>query len=385
MRYFLLAGEASGDNLGAMLITEIQRLDPDAEFAFWGGDAMHAATGAEPLQHLRDLAFMGFAQVVANLPTILRLMRKAKRELLAFKPDVLIPIDYPGFNLRLSKFAKQHGIRVNYYVSPQIWAWRQGRVHKVMAATDRVMCILPFEQAFYARFGYRVDYTGNPLPRRIDSYNGSGALSVETWKGRETSDSPLIALLPGSRKQEVDALLSVMLAACTQLQEQHPTLKPVVAAASTLSDEVLRELSQKHGIAWVRDSYALLSRAEVACVASGTATLETALFGVPQVVCYRAGAVSVALARRLIKVPYIALVNLILDRAAVVELIQEDCTAGRIASELAALLKGPARQRQLAAYEELRAKLQPYRASQAAAQLIVEDAGMREASGTLAF
>ena len=374
MRYFLVAGEASGDNLGALLVDEIRALDPAAEFAFWGGDGLAAATGVAPRQHLRDLAFMGFAEVVANLPTILRLMRRAKADVAAYAPDVLVCIDYPGFNLRLGKWAKARGIRVDFYVSPQIWAWRRGRVHKVIASTHRVLTILPFEAAFYASYGYEVSYTGHPLPKRIDHYTAAPELRVRDAAGARTVAGPVLALLPGSRQQEVRALLPVMLAAAEALLAGGIDVTPVVAAAPTLSDDTLLRLSRKHGVCWSRSSYAVLAHARLACVASGTATLETALFGVPQVVCYRAGAVSVALARHLIKVPYIALVNLILDGPVVPELIQDALTPEALAAELRELAEGDARAEQLGAYEMLRAELAPYEAARAAAELVVADA-----------
>ena len=387
MRYFLLAGEASGDNLGAELIPEIRRLDPTAEFAFWGGDGMQVATGGlSPKQHLRELAFMGFVEVVANLRTILGFVRRAKADIEAFAPDVLVCIDYPGFNLRVAKWAKARGMRVDFYVSPQIWAWRRSRVHKIVRAIDRVLCVLPFERDFYAGYGYEVDYVGHPLPQRVDRHPKPDQLDIVDPGGALADSGPILALLPGSRRQEVRALLDVMTAGVAGFAErrlhQQPAAPPyrvVIAAAPVLGDGFLEEVCTRYGVGYVRSAYDLLSVADLACVTSGSATLETALFGVPQVVCYRGSAISVAIARRLVKVDYIALPNLILGEAVVPELVQGEANAEAIAAALLALSEGPARGRALRGYERLRSALEPYEAAAAAASLIVADAGAREA------
>ncbi len=420
MRYFLLAGEASGDNLGGLLITEIQRLDPSAEFAFWGGDVMASAARLSPKQHIRALAFMGFVEVLANLRTILKLMSQAKRDVAAFAPDVLVCIDYPGFNLRLARWAKTQGIWVDFFVSPQIWAWRPSRVHGIMRAVDRVLCILPFEPDFYKTYGYEVAYVGHPLPRRVDQHPRPDALVLAPSREVLPKGVKVLALLPGSRTQEVRALLPLMLEAASTFvktanetaantAERHKSQaeidsaaanhseqtnfesatttpsKPssaspsnpgswriVIAAAPTLSDAELATWIERYpGLSYVRSAYDLLSIADLACVASGSATLETALFAVPQVVCYRGNALSVALARRLVQVKYIALPNLILDQALVPELIQADLTAPRLTAELRSLQSGPARERVVEAYQLLRHKLQPYEAATKAAELIV--------------
>ena len=382
MRYFLLAGEASGDNLGAGLITEIRRLDPGAELAYWGGDHMRAAAGGlAPKQHLDALAFMGFVEVVANLRTLLGLLARAKRDVAAFAPDVLVCIDYPGFNLRLARWAKARGLRVDFYVSPQIWAWRRGRVHGIAAATDRILCILPFERDFYAGYGYAVDYVGHPLPKRVDDHARPERLRIVDPGGALAAEGPLLAVLPGSRRQEVRAMLAVMMAGVRGFAERRrrrtPGSRPyrvVLAAAPVLSDAFLEEVCREHGVGYVRSAYDLLSAAELACVTSGSATLETALFGVPQVVCYRGSALSVAIARRVVRVDYIALPNLILGEAVVPELIQGALTPEALAGALAALSEGPARERATRGYERLRAALAPYDAAAVAAGLVVEDA-----------
>ncbi|MFK8054983.1 MAG: lipid-A-disaccharide synthase [Saprospiraceae bacterium] len=380
MRYFILAGEASGDNLGALLMERMRDFDSEAEFGFWGGDAMtevaqQTQPGILPGRHIKELAFMGFAEVVANLPTILGFIKQAKKDVAKFNPDVLICIDYPGFNLRMSKWAKARNIRVEFYVSPQIWAWRQSRVHKIMRDTDRVICILPFEQGFYKSYGYDVAYTGNPLPKRIDEHVAPEKLVVQSLSGEQVVEHKVLALLPGSRVQEVSKHLPIMLEALQVLRKRNPELadlQPVIAAAPVLSDEQLTAFAKTYDVTWVRNSYDLLSHATMACVASGTATLETALFGVPQVVCYKGSSLSVMLARKLIKVDYIALANLICDAPVVPELIQEDFTAEKLADHLLKLYAGKARTEQENGYTELRTRLLPYDATEAAAKLIFE-------------
>lgn len=408
MRYFLVAGEASGDNLGGLLIAEIIRLDPAAEFAFWGGDNMTQASRLSPKQHISALAFMGFVEVIANLRTITRLLAQAKRDVIAFAPDALICIDYPGFNLRLAKWAKARGTWVEFYVSPQIWAWRQNRVHKIVRDTSRVLCLLPFERGFYASYGYEVAYTGHPLPKRVDQHPNPGQLRVlglptGGFGGSRPAPTPLrqtlnappthrktLALLPGSREQEVKALLPVMLDAAQRFAERRlrdhaKHWQIVIAAAPVITDAHLATALARPSTSnaqllppgFVRSAYDLLSVASLACVASGSATLEAALFGVPEVVCYRGSRISVAIARQLVKVKYIALPNLILDASVVPELIQGEVTAARISEELHDLL-APAREKSvLHAYESLRAALEPYDAARAAATLIVESARQR--------
>ena len=378
MRYFLVAGEASGDNLGSGLIDAIRARDPAPVFAFWGGDGMTAAAGLSPKQHLRDLAFMGFVEVVANLRTIRRLERDVREDVLGFAPDSLVLIDYPGFNLRLAGWAKARGIRVEFFVSPQIWAWRPSRVHRIMASVDRLLCILPFEPEFYAGYGYDVTYVGHPLPRRVDRHPRPRQLELRgTDRPHDPGTDRVLALLPGSRTQEIRALLTVMLAGAERFCGSAPPderWRIVIAAAAVLPDADLVALAERHGVAWVRSAYDLLSHAGLACVASGSATLETALFDVPQVVCYRGNAVSVAIARRLVRVEYIALPNLILDEPVVPELIQRELTPPTLAGQLLALRAGPPRARIRAAYARLRERLAPYHATARAAGYIVASA-----------
>ena len=382
MRYFLLAGEASGDNLGALLATGIRERDPDAEFAFWGGEALAAATGLPPKRHLRELAFMGFVEVAANLRTIRGLERAAREDVAAFAPDALVLVDYPGFNLRLGRWARRRGIRVEFYVSPQIWAWRRRRVHRVVRSFDRLLCILPFEPGFYASFGYDaaagydIRYTGHPLPRRVDGHEPPPRLIVSVAGGtREIGPGErVVALLPGSRRQEVARMIPLMAAAVGELRARGVACVPVVGAAPVLAEADLRQLGVDHNLGWTRATYDLLAHAHVACVASGTATLETALFGVPQVVCYRGSTVSVAIARRLVDVEHIALANVILGREVIPELIQGEATPQEVARVLGSLWDGPRREAQRAGYHELRERLLPYAAAESAAAAIVDAA-----------
>ena len=379
MRYFFLAGEASGDNLGSELMRELKRLDAEASFAFWGGDAMAAEVGLSPKQHIRSLAFMGFVQVLKNLPTIYKLFSVAKADILSFRPDVLICIDYPGFNLRMARWAKSQGIRVEFYVSPQIWAWRESRVHKVIASVDRLLCILPFEPDFYRRFGYEVSYTGHPLPARVDAYPRETQIIL---KGAANSSEPfsgnILALLPGSREQEIKVLLPTMLEAADAFFKGLPAdealnWRMVIAAAPSLSDSQLEILCAKwKALRYHRSSYAVLAKARIAAVASGSATLETALFGVPEVVCYKSDGLSVALARKLIKVPYIALPNLILDRPLLPELIQKEFNSAKLIQTLGEINKPQVQQKMTAGFSELRDLLKPYDAAAQAASAIYD-------------
>ena len=361
LRYYIIAGEASGDLHGGNLIRELVKLDPVADVRAWGGDKMEAA-GATLVKHYRDLAFMGFVEVVKHLPTILRNLRFCKEDILAFKPDVLVLIDYPGFNLRIAGWAKEKGIKVCYYISPQVWAWKEGRVRKIRKIVDTMLVILPFEVPFYERWRYGVEFVGHPLVdvvREEESKPAPAALS----------DKPILAILPGSRAMEIRQKLPVMLAAAKQFTD----CQAVVAGAPAQADSLYEELMQGSNAILLRNqTYDLLRQARAACVTSGTATLETALFGVPQVVCYRGNPVSYQLARRFIKVKYISLVNLILDKPAVPELIQHGLTEATLAAAVRPLLEGgAAREEMLDHYRVLRNRLGEGGASQRAAAAVV--------------
>ena len=335
MQYYLIAGEASGDLHGSNLIKEIHKRDNHARIRCWGGDKMQAA-GATLVKHYRDLAFMGFIEVVMNLRTILRNISYCKKDILENKPDVLVLIDYPGFNLRIAKWAKQQGIKVVYYISPQVWAWKENRVKDIKRDVDKMLCILPFEKDFYKKWNFETAYVGHPLVEVVDNWE----VKVQNF-----SDKPVIALLPGSRKQEILKKLPVML----EVSQAFPEYLFVVAKAPGTDDAFYADLLQPYSnVASVRDlTYDLLKQAKAALVTSGTATLETALFGVPEVVCYKGSPISYAIAKRLIKVKYISLVNLIMDKEVVKELIQDEMNVPSLTRELKSLLTNPARQQQL--------------------------------------
>jgi lipid-A-disaccharide synthase len=387
MRYYIIAGEASGDLHGSNLIREIRKTDPEAEIRCWGGDMMQEA-GAALVKHYKDLAFMGFVEVVRHLGTILRNMRFCKKDIQAFKPEVLVLIDYPGFNIPIAEFAKQKGYKTVYYISPQVWAWKEGRVRTLKKVVDKMLVILPFEKEFYRKWNYPVEYVGHPLTEvladwRIGSlaHSNSAKTNAEypetqtNWvnsKKNLESDltqsanelmsnelmpiplqrTRLIALLPGSRKQEVKIKLPVML----EVSRYFPELQFVVAQAPSLDDEFIRQFTMDYPNVevWKGKTYDLLSRSEAALVTSGTATLETALIGVPEVVCYKGSAISYEIAKRVIRVKYISLVNLIMDREVVKELIQYDMTAENIRVELNRILTDEqVRARLKLDYEEL--------------------------------
>jgi len=335
MKYYIISGEASGDLHGSRLIQAIRTKDPKAIIRAWGGDKMEQA-GATVVKHYRDLAFMGFAEVIANLPTILRNMRFCKQDIAAFHPDAVILIDYPGFNIPIAKFAKAHRYSVIYYISPQLWAWKEGRVHTLKRVVDRMLVILPFEPSFYAKWGMKVDYVGHPLIEHIQEFRSHHQPSSIRSQWGIAPDKNVIAILPGSRKQEISAMLPIMMDAAAQ----HPEETFYVAQAPGIEDAfITRFTAAYHNVKVFKDkTYELLCIAQAAWVTSGTATLETALFNVPLVVCYKGSPLSYAIAKRVIKVKYISLVNLILDRPVVPELIQDQLTANRLSEELHCML-----------------------------------------------
>ena len=367
MRYYIIAGEASGDLHGSGLVRELRVADPKAEFRAWGGDKMEAA-GAPLVKHYRDLAFMGFVEVIKHLGTILKNIRFAKEDILAFRPDVLILIDYPGFNMRIAKWAKVQGIRVVYYISPQIWAWKEGRAKAIKRDVDQMLVILPFEVDFYKKWGLEVEYVGHPLVEVIAAIRER---AVPATLG--TTGKPLIALLPGSREQEIRMKLPIMLSVVNRF----PHYEFAVAMAPSQPESLYRELAGSIPVALVAgQTYELLRQSRAALVTSGTATLETALFGVPQIVCYKGHPASYWLAKKLIKVKYISLVNLILDRSVVPELIQEDLNTEKLTEGLKALLpeESAARRQMQQDYAELWTLLGSRHASESAAKLITDSA-----------
>lgn len=362
MRYYIIAGEASGDLHGGNLIAAMRKRDADADIRAWGGDKMEAA-GAVLVKHYRDLAFMGFVEVIRHLGTIFRNIRYCQTDILAFRPDVLVLIDYPGFNLRIAKWAKTQGIRVVYYISPQVWAWKESRVTSIKRDVDQLLVILPFEVDFYKRHGMTVDYVGHPLMDVVKKEQDEVPVSP-------LSDKPLIALLPGSRAQEIKQQLAMMLT----VVKYYPEYQFVVAGAPAQPDELYEDIIGEAPVLLVRNqTYNVLKQARAALVTSGTATLETALFGVPQVVCYRGNPVSYWLARKLVNVKYISLVNLIMDSQVVKELIQDDFNEAALHTELDLLLQDSIeRDRQTESYKNLAGILGSGDASEAAAKLIID-------------
>ena len=330
MKYYIIAGEASGDLHGSNLIKELKIKDPAAVIRCWGGDKMQAA-GGELVKHYRELAFMGFTEVVMNLRTIFRNLDFCKKDILQFKPDALILIDYPGFNLRIAKWAKQQHLKVIYYISPQVWAWKENRVKMMKECIDKMIVILPFEKDYFKnKWNWDVEYVGHPLVEVVES----GVRSQKS--GVRTPNSELIALLPGSRKQEILKKLPIML----EVSKSFLTYQFVIAKAPAVEDEFYNELIKPYpNVSSVRnETYDLLMQSRAALVTSGTATLETALFGVPEVVCYKGSPISYQIAKRVIKVKCISLVNLIMDKPVVKELIQNDLTVDNLKKELHELL-----------------------------------------------
>ena len=371
MRYYIIAGEASGDLHASRLIRAIRLKDSNAEFRAWGGDLMQAE-GATIIKHYRDLAFMGFSEVVANLRTIIKNMRFCKDDLLAYHPDAVIFVDYPGFNLPIAKFAKEKGFKTIYYISPQVWAWKEKRVNTIRKTVDKMLVILPFEKAFYKKWNYETEYVGHPLIEIIDGFKSQHTVQKIREELGFEEGKKIIAILPGSRKQEITKKLPIMLAASAYFNNY----VFVVAQASAIRDELINSFTSSYpNVKIVKgETYKLLSISEAALVTSGTATLETALFDVPEVVCYKGSAISYAIGKRLIKVPYIALVNLIMNKPIVKELIQGQLTPENIKSALEKILPdGAARKDMIAQYKQLQDLLRAGgAASEKAATIICE-------------
>lgn len=376
MRYYIIAGEASGDLYGANLIRALREEDPQAEFRFWGGDAMRREAG-EPVRHIRDLAIMGFVEVVLNLRTVLGNISFCKNDILSWHPDAVIGIDYPGFNLKIEKWAHEHNIKAIHYISPQLWAWKKGRLKGMRRYLDRLCYILPFEQQFYAENNMpQAVYVGHPLIEVIGDFQ-KGTKDIKDPKGLKDTDSrPIIALLPGSRKQELKNSLPGML----QLAKNHPEYHFVVGGMSLLGKARYdRFIPADAGITIVFDqTYQLLSQAYAAVVCSGTATLETGLFHVPQVVCYRGNAISIAIARALVgnRINHIALVDLIDDSNVVTELLQQDFNEKRLEAEFSLITVDSAnREQMLEGYRRVEKKLGNAGASRRTARAIIETIG----------
>jgi len=331
MKYYIIAGEASGDLHGSNLIKQLQLLDTSAEIRCWGGDMMESI-GGKLVKHYRDLAFMGFIEVVRNLPTILSNIDFCKKDILGFQPDVLILIDYPGFNLRIAEWAKKQGFKIVYYISPQVWAWKANRVKKMKTCIDKMLVILPFEKAYFKNnWQWDVEYVGHPLVEVVQKF-----IKEEASQQKLSYPKPIIALLPGSRKQEIEIKLPIML----EVSKSFPEYQFIVAKAPGQEDAFYEHfLSSYNNVVSVNNStYQILMQSTAALVTSGTATLETALFGIPEIVCYKGSNISYQIGKRLIKIKYISLVNLIMDRLVVKELIQDAMTTSNLVSELNLLL-----------------------------------------------
>ena len=373
MKYYIIAGERSGDLHGSNLIKGIRKYDSDAQIRAWGGDMMQVA-GAEIVKHYRELAFMGFFEVVKNLPAILGFLSFCKKDLKNFQPDVVILIDYSGFNMRVAKFAKLNGFKNFYYISPKVWAWNQSRALNIKRFVDKMFVIFPFEKDFFKKYDYEVEYVGNPLFDAIADFTPNPNFRKDARLGQK----PIIALLPGSRKQEVDSMLSLML---SQVYE-FPDYQFVIGTVSNLPKELYARWQSIFPVKLVvDDAYNLLSVADAALVTSGTATLETALFNVPQVVCYRGGWAAYQVYKRVIRVPFVSLVNLIAGREVVKELLQYDLTKENLTDELTKItINQSTRQSQLDGYAEIRNILGEKGASERAGMLMVEE--VRKNKGT---
>lgn len=331
MKYYIIAGEASGDLHASNLMKALKARDPQADFRCWGGDLM-AQAGGDIVKHYKDLAFMGFWEVFTHLNTIFRNMRICQVDMLLYEPDAVILVDYPGFNLRMAKFAKEQGFKVIYYISPQIWAWKKGRIKKIKKYVDEMMVILPFEEEFYAKNGMKVHYVGHPLLDAVskDLHDSQEVLDFRRQHGMD--DREIVALLPGSRKQEISAILPQML----KMVPLFPQYQFVVSVVEWQSRSLYEKFLKKSDVKTVSGSaYPLLANAKAAVVASGTATLETAMIGTPQVVCYAGSELSYIIAKQLISgIHFISLPNLIMDKQVVTELIQHDFNTFHLRKEL---------------------------------------------------
>jgi lipid-A-disaccharide synthase len=371
MRYYLIVGEASGDLHGANLMKALKEQDPNAGFRYFGGDKM-VAEGGVIVKHIAEMAFMGFIEVAANLNRIVKNLKFCRNDILAWQPDVLVLIDFPGFNLKIAEFAKKNHVLTCYYISPKVWAWNQKRVIKIKKIVDHLFCILPFEVDFYKAWGMDVDYVGNPLLDAIADFKPDNNF-LDRYPG--IGNKNIIVLLPGSRKQEISRLLPVMVA----VTGHFPDHQFIIAGAPNFTEEYYKQfIGGKNIPVLFNATYSLLNKAKAAVVASGTATLETALLHVPQVVVYSGHPVSIAIARAVVKIKFISLVNLIMDKEVVKELIQQDCTAQNIQAELDQLVNnGTYRKKMLDNYHQLDERMGKPGASAKTAGLIIKYASKK--------
>lgn len=374
MKYMLIAGEASGDLHASHLISSLRALDPESEFRFFGGDLMAKAARRNPEVHYEQMNVMGFVDVIVNLPSILKNLSSAKRVLRDFRPDVLILVDYPSFNLKLAKYAWGLGIRVDYFISPKVWAWKEYRVKQIKKYISNLYSILPFEVPFYKRHGFEIKYVGNPSVQEIDYALGHlpPRKHFVERQGIADGEKPIVALLPGSRRSEIKANLPIMIEAARRF----PEFQYAVAAAPAVPEKFYREVAQDPGLQLVFGATpTLLKYSQAALVTSGTATLETALIGTPQVVCYRGNGsrLTYRLMRKLLKVNYVSLPNLIVDNSIVPELLLQHCTPENVARELSPLLvNSPKREWQVGGYKNMRRRLGNIVASEYTAELIFD-------------
>lgn len=368
MKYYIIAGEASGDLHGSNLMKALYEEDANADIRFWGGDLM-TKVGGTLVKHYKELAFMGFIEVIFNLKTILNNIEFCKKDILSFNPDVIIFIDYPGFNMRIAKWAKANSIKTHYYISPQIWAWKENRIKAIKRDFDKLYVILPFEKDFYeAKHNFPVEFVGHPL---IDAIHNRKHIDATTFrKENNLEEKPIIAILPGSRKQEITKMLSVMLS----VTNDFPEYQFVIAGAPSQDYALYEPFLKTKNVHFITNkTYDLLSHSTAALVTSGTATLETALFKVPEVVCYKGSWASYQIAKRIITLKYISLVNLIMDGEVVTELIQDECNSKNVRLELKKIVEPNYRNQLLKKYDILESKLGGIGASKKTAQLIVRN------------
>lgn len=368
MKYYVLAGEPSGDLHASNLMKELLEIDNTIEFQFWGGDLMAAVAKKKPRKHIKDLAFMGFVEVLKNIRTIFKNIAFCKQDILEYKPDVLLLVDYPGFNLRIADWAKQQGIRVIYYISPTIWAWKENRVEIIKRSVEKMFVILPFEVAVYQKHNYDANYVGHPLLDAIAQEKDKLPTKDLFIEQNQLDNRPIIAVLPGSRKQEIERMFSIMLNVVNDFKEY----QFVIAGTSNLPHEAYQTAFDMGLKVVFNQTYALMNSAHAGIIKSGTSTLESALFRLPQVVCYKGGAISYSIAKMVVgnRVKYISLPNLILDKPVVKELIQSELTPDNLKHELHLIIEGKTRENMLEEYDGLIKLLGNSGASKKVAQLM---------------
>lgn len=372
MKYYFIAGEVSGDLHAGNCMKELMKLDSSADFAFTGGDLMEKVTGKKACIHIRQMAFMGFIDVLKNISAIQKNFKKVKEDILKFKPDLLVLVDYPGFNLRMAKWAFEHGIKVDYYISPTVWAWKEGRVEQIKKYTNKLFVILPFEEAFYKKHNHQVYFVGHPLIDAIEQQKPTLKTKDEFVKQNNLSEKPIVAVLPGSRVQEIERMLDSMV----KVVEQFKDYQFVIAGSTNLPASYYTPLAEKNIKVVFNQTYELMSYAKAGIIKSGTSTLESALFKLPQVVCYKSGGLSFAIGKRLVNIKYISLPNLIMDKTVVKELVQNDFTVENISDELNRLLHDEVyKATMMLEYDKLIAHLGGTGASARIAKYIAEDAG----------